>query len=922
MRRQFTIFSGVIVAVVVATSLRMLGDGPATPPAAPIAAGDSTRGLWLLPRKDPQNTARADVAGKMTEAPVEVWAYGGDTTNLSYAVPITLAGAPAYLGQSHSGLRVVRPDGKVVWERATLGVSSVIAVDDFDGDGRPEALVNLGPADIALIDAATGATRWTWSAPAGSTTAGNGSLKVWRHAGGDKASPSAARLIVFPQASLHGICLDLTSHDDKPRIIWDHEYDGYWKNFGPHIVLADMDKDGVPDVVLAGKPGYAAVIDAGDGRVKCDVHYQVTGGPEEGRPYGLLIATDMDGDGFPDIAMLSCQVEEYLSIIHNDGGKKLSPIWSQFIEHDLPDDFRELRPNMTSFADIDGDGLPELVVGLFNETGDNRWHTVVIDPLKGFKARKADLPDRYFWGCYDLDGDGRPEIITSTEHLRRPAAMRGELTDLQAVDGRTRKDLATVKNAALATAAPPPPANAGFMAIRATPRFCRMPDGVAGLLLSTANGRQEQSLWSLKAGESHVRPVQIGALATTIALSSGQEKIEQPDAAIAMPAGDATTLFAATAPLIGIHRGRRELVFVRSDGVVVGGEPDLQKSGTFKSNWTVAGSMPALWIDPAGERVVCTVTADQSVLLSRPQTTSGPAPATAPATTLALPSPIYRNSLTRNGPTLLPFGRDSLRVYVGLQVGVHTMASALFDGSGKMLWADDREGPYPRTAAAADLAGSPTLVVDNHGRHFLYDLQGHHRMLARGWSNDIPGRADGGKYVVPIVGNFGPAGEERLLMSSGLDAIEVLDAAGKRLAKTNFASTYEYEWNGSAVARIRGGEHQWDLAMVNKPGMLTCFDAATAQPRWTLDLGCKATFPINLIAADIDGDGRDNILAGLPDGRLVAIDERDGKPFILWTARFTYGVRDTIVGDVDGDGVAEIVVETEEGRIHVLREKR
>ena len=94
-----------------------------TPDAHPRA------GLWLLSRKDPQNTARADVAGKMNDAPVEVWAYGGDTTSFAYAVPITFGGKPGYLLQPHSGLRAVRPDGAVLWERPTLGITGVVGVD-------------------------------------------------------------------------------------------------------------------------------------------------------------------------------------------------------------------------------------------------------------------------------------------------------------------------------------------------------------------------------------------------------------------------------------------------------------------------------------------------------------------------------------------------------------------------------------------------------------------------------------------------------------------------------------------------------------------------------------------------------------------------------------------------------------------------
>jgi hypothetical protein len=58
---------------------------------------------------------------------------------------------------------------------------------------------------------------------------------------------------------------------------------------------------------------------------------------------------------------------------------------------------------------------------------------------------------------------------------------------------------------------------------------------------------------------------------------------------------------------------------------------------------------------------------------------------------------------------------------------------------------------------------------------------------------------------------------------------------------------------------------------------------------------------------------------GLPDGRLLALDERDGKGFPLWSVTFDAGVHDAFAADIDGDGFAEVVVETEDGRVRILR---
>jgi hypothetical protein len=155
-------------------------------------------------------------------------------------------------------------------------------------------------------------------------------------------------------------------------------------------------------------------------------------------------------------------------------------------------------------------------------------------------------------------------------------------------------------------------------------------------------------------------------------------------------------------------------------------------------------------------------------------------------------------------------------------------------------------------------------------------------------------------------------------MSGGLDALETLDAEGHRLAKQPFDSCYVFQWSGAAVAKIRG-TGDWDVAMVNGEGILHCSDVNTCRLRWKLDLGCKATSPINVSAGDIDGDGRDNLLVSLPNGELLAVDEKQEKSCIMWKKTFDAGVNDAFMADVDEDGTGEIVVELADGSVKVLK---
>jgi hypothetical protein len=59
--------------------------------------------------------------------------------------------------------------------------------------------------------------------------------------------------------------------------------------------------------------------------------------------------------------------------------------------------------------DVSGDGRPEIVFNLYNDTGDGEWHTVVLDANDGHVV--SDLPGRYLQGSADVDQDGRHELF-------------------------------------------------------------------------------------------------------------------------------------------------------------------------------------------------------------------------------------------------------------------------------------------------------------------------------------------------------------------------------------------------------------------------------------------------------------------------------------------------------------------------------
>jgi outer membrane protein assembly factor BamB len=75
---------------------------------------------------------------------------------------------------------------------------------------------------------------------------------------------------------------------------------------------------------------------------------------------------------------------------------------------------------------------------------------------------------------------------------------------------------------------------------------------------------------------------------------------------------------------------------------------------------------------------------------------------------------------------------------------------------------------------------------------------------------------------------------------------------------------------------------------------------------------------IRLPSANLDGDGRTEVLFGCDDGKLHALGERDGKPRLLWSVALGRRVGEPILADLDGDGRPEVLVAAEDGRLYCL----
>jgi hypothetical protein len=279
-------------------------------------------------------------------------------------------------------------------------------------------------------------------------------------------------------------------------------------------------------------------------------------------------------------------------------------------------------------------------------------------------------------------------------------------------------------------------------------------------------------------------------------------------------------------------------------------------------------------------------------------------------------------------------------------------AVVAYDGrTGKQLWSREGYGLYG-TVPAKLVLHAPTAVYDynkdgaddllvlSENFYGIIDVKNNKDlvdpMAKDPLSNSVPGHWTA--YAVPTVANLLGSGKPQIVLNHSYSmSLFVIDLEGWPVWHDG-TSRDEMGRNLAAIADM-DGDGRMELVTARGDGLLLAFDAARADEkcslcpkdapltklnhggrrRWTL----KLTAPVSDFAsADLDGDGRHEILCGAGDGKLHAIREKDRKPDELWTVDFGRTAGSPILADLDADGIAEVLVTTEDGRLHGLRGNR
>ena len=221
--------------------------------------------------------------------------------------------------------------------------------------------------------------------------------------------------------------LQLFAYDegfDKPRLVWqtDPPEDTI---FQPLNIVYDLDGDGVPEVCVAAH--YRVMIFEGTtGRKETELRYH------HSRPYGWFGLADVDADGQKELITIG-DFQSHIDVLNYDPKKpeaqRLSVRWRRDIEQNIEERKKWPQIGPRPVADVTGDARPEIVLNLFNDSGDGEWHVVVLSAATGEPL--FDLPRQFVQGAADLEADGKARLfVIGTDGALVPAFGIIQLVDL------------------------------------------------------------------------------------------------------------------------------------------------------------------------------------------------------------------------------------------------------------------------------------------------------------------------------------------------------------------------------------------------------------------------------------------------------------------------------------------------------------
>ncbi len=924
-------------------------------------------GEWHMYRRDHKLSGRSPLRGDIAHPSIR-WSFPlGGSENECF--PIPAADGRMDLLFAYGGC-VVRTDGTgaTIWKSRSYGINAVGAIEDLDGDGRLEIVCCTG-YEVIVLAAESG--RLLMKHYVGfPLSAGTQASTLLCHRFDKKSR--GMHLIAPLMSSKEVLVFDF--RDGKREGLLAHTL---WMDdaFHPTVAAADMNNDGV-DELLVSKLCGLYVFDVLAGTMTGSVRW--TSNAERHRNYGLLQLIDIDGDGSREVVIVAERVARHIAVIDNDGKGNLSLLWDRFVEFIYPHDTTELRHTVNSVQDVDGDGKPELVVCLFNARNDGRWWLEILDPKTG--ALKREMPDTYLWGVQDIDGDGVSEILISKEFLRNPVpfstveivsvrtltpvvlwrcdnarfAGRGirpsgwksnfrpmqfghDETWTEPSDGggtvflftiapdRTRS-LAEVswKHGQISTCSTPLGSTGEFVMSALADvdgdglRECVLSENNGRILIVRAEGGVRAS-WTVGfrmqlEGFSAARPGPVPVVYRTrpdehpvIAVPDNtntlhQLQVERPGWTVAerwkrrargWMGYDCSFHSAYVRDVDG--DGEQEVMVVNPEREDCSELVALASGGKVKHAWAFGGTAPPAptriglyeWVVVDGDNgLLIAASSYASYSMNSEETV---------AIDLENRRQWHRGQFGEGewGRGVGPWSAFSILQPAGRRPEI------LFLAKDFLCRLDAQSGEWIREPWI--LWRATNSLMDQPEWDFTKDRQA-----------DFGGEKDPfTAYGSPILIDADNDGRDEILVAGCFGGFGLLrdDYSILWWKRTPFT---DMMLRLPGIADVQG-DGRLCIGICRANGVFSCLEGTTGRELWNIDLRSTTA---DIASCDIDGDGKEEFIAGTTDGRLIAIGtDASGKGVIRWSVDMGFALGNPVVADVDGDGFCEILVVSGDGSL-------
>ena len=274
-----------------------------------------------------------------------------------------------------------------------------LVAGDFTGDGRVDLAVANAGADpdsgltaqsyVSILVNVGGTFTAINDIPAGSNTAGLAAGDFNRDGRLDLAA-----------ANFGSNSISLLLNRGGGVLYNDQDKDLATGSSPAGIVCADVNEDGIPDLVVAnsGSDSISVFPGKGDGSFQGRKDFPTARGPL------VIVVGDFNRDGHPDLAVTAVE-DEKVSILLGRGDGTFRPATDVGVDTD---------PIWIAAADLNGDGKPDLVVSC------ERAVDVLIGMGDGTFARCSNatgITDSRLQGlaAVDLDQDGRLDLVVAHE---------------------------------------------------------------------------------------------------------------------------------------------------------------------------------------------------------------------------------------------------------------------------------------------------------------------------------------------------------------------------------------------------------------------------------------------------------------------------------------------------------------------------